>query len=193
MKYPKQKNCWSCNAVNDYKSFFCKNCKKIQEPIDVNEYDLFDLEKKYIINLILLEKKYLDLQSLIHPDKFINTSEQEKNFSMIHSSQINGAYNSLINNISRANILLKILGYKDNSDDKSFDDHSILEEIMVLQNQCLLAEEFKKKSKIIAEIKLKISETLNDIDHSFKSKSLSVANRLNIKLSYLEKMNKSLK
>ena len=46
----------------------------------------------------------------------------------------------------------------------------------------IIINNLEKKSKIIAEIKSKISETLNDIDHSFKSKSLSAANRLNIKL-----------
>ena len=34
----------------------------------------------------ILEEKYLELQILLHPDKFINASQEEKNFSNIHTS-----------------------------------------------------------------------------------------------------------
>ena len=59
---------------------------------------------------------------------------------------------------------------------------------MDIQNNFLEAENFEKKKSSIQKLNLKISETINNLSISFDKKEYKVAERLNIKLSYLEKI-----
>ena len=68
------KKCWNCKAEVLPKDFFCKFCKKIQENVEIDEFEIFTMDKSVFINLDLLEKKHLELQMTFHPNKFINLS-----------------------------------------------------------------------------------------------------------------------
>ena len=59
---------------------------------------------------------------------------------------------------------------------------------MDIQNNFLEAENPEHKKNSIQKLNRKISETMNNLSISFKKKEYDVANRLNIKLSYLEKI-----
>jgi len=185
-------NCWHCQKSVGYHDFFCSACKKIQEPLEKNPFEVFEIGKKFKIDLDELEKKHLQFQSFLHPDKFINSSENEQAFSLGHSSKINEAFNLLKNNISRADLLLQLFGFKAEKDNKSYNDRKVLEEIMDLQNECMLVETDNEKKKIKSTIESNIKKTLKDLDKSLDSKELANAYKNNIKLSYLEKMKKSL-
>ena len=143
---------------------------------------------EFLIDLNVLEDKYLELQSKLHPDKFVNSSQNEKDFSNEHSSRINESYKLLKNNVSRANIILKSNGYDLEKESKTFGDEKMLEDIMDLQSKCMLAENEISKKKIRNEIKEVIDETINELNLLFKKKSWKEAYNLNVKLSYLEKM-----
>ena len=41
--------------------------KKIQSDSNIDEFELFDIEKKFSVDLEHLEQKYLKLQQLFHP------------------------------------------------------------------------------------------------------------------------------
>lgn len=185
--------CWNCQNKEEHKNFFCTNCQKIQPPKDINEFELLGIEQSYDIDLDKLENRYLQLQKLFHPDKFSNSSEIEKNYSTTLSSMINDAYEKLEDLNSRANILLRLNGYMESDENKSFDNLEVLEEIMELQSKCLNTSELNKKKEILKDIDSKIHSTSGDISKSLDMKDFSNANKYNIKLSYLEKMRKSLK
>jgi molecular chaperone HscB len=159
----------------------------------MNEFELLGLERKYRIDLDDLENKYLKLQQLFHPDKFLNFSEKEKKYSTIVSSKINDAYQKIIDNSTRANILFKALGLQIDIEKKSYDDPEVLEEIMEIQNKCLLIDKKESKIKILKDLDQKIEKTTEQLSESFDSKNYSKAKKLNIKLSYLEKIRKNLK
>ena len=59
---------------------------------------------------------------------------------------------------------------------------------MEIQNEFLEAENYQKKQSSIEKLNLRISETTNELSRSFKNKNYEIANKLNIKLSYLEKI-----
>ncbi|MEE2695293.1 MAG: Fe-S protein assembly co-chaperone HscB [Pseudomonadota bacterium] len=188
-----QEICWNCKHHLQIKNFFCDNCEKIQSPWDINEFELLGLERKYKIDLDDLENKYLRLQQLFHPDKFLNFSEKEKKYSTIFSSKINDAYQKIINNSTRANILFKALGYEIDLEKKSYDDPEVLEEIMEIQNKCLSIDKKESKRKILKDLDQRIEETTEQLSKSFDDKNYPKAKKLNIKLSYLEKIRKNLK
>ncbi len=180
--------CWNCQNVIPANSFLCKKCNKIQPPKQVDEFKLLGISEKFDLDLEELENAYLKLQRLFHPDKYSQLSDKEIKYSTLLSSMINDAYQKLNNSISRASILLKLNGFNSHSEDQSFNDPEVLEEIMDIQNNFLEAENFEKKKSSIQKLNLKISETINNLSISFDKKEYKVAERLNIKLSYLEKI-----
>ena len=63
---------------------------------------------QFNIDLNRLQKSYRIIQAEIHPDKFISASEIEKKQSLIKSTEVNDAYQTLKNPIKRAKYLIKI-------------------------------------------------------------------------------------
>ena len=95
----------------------------------------------------------------MHPDKFINASKEEKTFSNIHTSSINNAFKVLCNDVNRIKILLEYFGYQI-SENESFQDVSVLEEIMELQNKSMSVERKSEKNKIKSQLKEKIEKEI---------------------------------
>ncbi len=186
-------SCWNCKSPVGYNQFFCHKCKKIQKPNHENEFKIFGVEEKFDLNLEELEEKYLKLQRLFHPDKYSTFSEQEIKLSTSHSSLINDAYQKLCDNNARADLLLKVKGYSVLVENRSFNDTDILEQIMDIQNECLEATNLESKKKVLKNLNSVILVSLHDLKSSFAEKKYEEANKINIKLSYLEKMKKTLR
>lgn len=186
-------SCWNCKSLVGNNQFFCHKCKKIQKPNHENEFKIFGVQEKFDLNLEELEEKYLKLQKLFHPDKYSTFSEQEIKLSTSHSSLINDAYQKLCDNNARAELLLKVKGYGVLLENRSFNDSDILEQIMDIQNECLEATNLESKKKVLKNLNSAILVSLNDLKSSFAEKKYEEANKINIKLSYLEKMKKNLR
>jgi len=180
--------CWNCQSAIPPNIFLCQKCNKIQPPKQVDEFKLLGISEKFDLDLEELENAYLKLQRLFHPDKYSQLSNQEIKYSTLLSSMINEAYQKLHSSISRASILLKLNGFNSHSEDQSFNDPEVLEEIMDIQNNFLEAENSEQKKSSIQNLNRKIRETMNNLSISFNNKEYEVANKLNIKLSYLEKI-----
>ena len=185
--------CWNCQTDTKVVDFRCSICNKIQNIRKTNPYEIFNLKQCYLIDNEELELKYYHLQNIFHPDKFINSAEKEKEISAYESSNINNAYNLLLNNVERIKILLKLKGYNTNSNsEKSFTDKNLLEEIMELQNKCMSIENENEKVKIKTEIMEKIKIIESEINQNFEKKEFFEIKNLSVKLSYLEKIKKNL-
>jgi molecular chaperone HscB len=185
--------CWNCKQKLELNSFFCDNCGKIQSPSNIDEFKLFNVDQTFNLDPEQLEYKYLKLQQLFHPDKFSNSSEREKRDSTMMSSIINGAYKKLSNPHDRVNLLLKINGYELSSDSKTFNDKFVLEEIMEIQNKCMEIEDSESKKVALNNLNLEIKNIIDEISKLFEKKEFENVSKLNIKLSYLEKIRKNLK
>ncbi len=185
--------CWNCKNKVDPKNLFCSKCNKIQLPKTLNEFELLGIEEIYNLNLEFLENRYLKLQKMVHPDKFSNLSDKEIKYSTLLSSMINDAYQKLENKNSRANLILTLRGFTKESESKSYNDPEVLEEIMNIQNRCLETDSLQSKKEILKELDYKISNTSKGISESFDIEDYKNAYKLNIKLSYLEKIKNNLK
>ena len=63
---------------------------------------------QFNIDLNRLQKSYRIIQAEIHPDKFVSASQIEKNQSLIKSTEVNDAYQTLKNPIKRASYLIEM-------------------------------------------------------------------------------------
>jgi len=75
-----------------------------------DHFSLFSLPVAFDLDVGDLTSRYLSLQKSLHPDNFINASEQERLTSVQQTAQLNDAYNTLKKPMLRARYLLLLKG-----------------------------------------------------------------------------------
>ncbi len=80
----------------------------MQISLSSDYFDLFDLPKQFNVDEGKLKARYMELQRMIHPDKFAAASEAEKRWSVQAAAHINSAHDTLAKPLSRASYLLKL-------------------------------------------------------------------------------------
>ncbi|MDP6094811.1 MAG: Fe-S protein assembly co-chaperone HscB [Gammaproteobacteria bacterium] len=71
-----------------------------------NYFQLFSITEKFHIDLGVLASRYHELQIETHPDKFADSTEQEKLMAVQNTSILNEAYATLNSPLKRAGYLL---------------------------------------------------------------------------------------
>ena len=56
--------------------------------MDLDSFKLFNLNYNFSINLKKLEDEYYILQKMLHPDKFINSTQKELLYAEVHAIQL---------------------------------------------------------------------------------------------------------
>lgn len=114
-----------------------------------NFFELFDVPIAYEIDLDLVQQRYRELQKAVHPDKFINASDQEKRISMQQTSWVNEAFNTLRQPVDRAIYLLKLKGVDINLENETTMDAGFLVEQMEMREAL---SEIRSKDDPLAEL-----------------------------------------
>lgn len=180
--------CWNCEAdLQDL--IICKKCKSVQPPSPTNVFECLGLSPQFDIDLNLLSERYLERQRLVHPDKFIFKTAEEKLYAQQHSSHINQCYQILNDNISRAEAILEYNNQSADTGDITIQDPVLLHESMEHREKLMMMEsknqviDFKKE---ILDLKHIIEQDLKqalDIENNFNH-----AKRLILRLKYLKKL-----
>lgn len=82
----------------------------IMQDSSTNHFALFGLPISFVIDSAVLDQRYRQLQSEVHPDKFAAASGTEKLRSMQWATSANEAYRTLKNPTARARYLLELQG-----------------------------------------------------------------------------------
>jgi molecular chaperone HscB len=75
-----------------------------------NHFELFNLPKQFAVDADALSSAYRDVQSRVHPDKFVNATDAEKRVAMQWATRANEAYQTLKNPQKRAQYLCELHG-----------------------------------------------------------------------------------
>jgi len=121
-----------------------------------NHFEIFELPVSFDLNKDTLAQRYRDLQRAVHPDKYANAPDRERRLAMQKTVQINEAFQTLKNPLTRAGYLLQLQG---------IDENDGIMEGEFLMTQMELREE-------LAEIKQKrqaIEAFLNRIEKEMQS------------------------
>jgi len=110
------------------------------------------------VDLPQIQQRYMNLQSLVHPDKFVNASDGEKRLSMQQTSHINEALQTLKDPVMRAIYLLKLKGLDINLENETTMDMSFLMAQMEMREAM---ENVKTKQ---AAAKMSFEESLDVLD-----------------------------
>src|SRR4030095_14940971 len=95
-------------------------------------FAVFGLRRKLGIEMSSLEQKFLQLSWKLHPDNFVNASEQERELSLKRSSELNDAYRVLRQPLARVEYLLEIQGERKEGEKKQQAPPELLEEVFEL-------------------------------------------------------------
>ena len=68
-------------------------------------FAIFGLPRKLWIEMSALEQKFLQMSWKLHPDIFVNASEEERDLSLKRSSELNDAYRTLRDPVGHGRII----------------------------------------------------------------------------------------
>ena len=124
--------CWGCGAAPGG-TRFCAACGKIQ-PISrgADYFAMLGLPRKLTIDADQLEARFHQLSWKLHPDNFVRASEHERELSLESSSQLNDAFRTLRDPVSRVEYLLGQAGMRREGQHKQQAPPELLEEVFEL-------------------------------------------------------------
>lgn len=159
-----------------------------------NYFQLFDVPVSFEVDLDVVQQHYMELQKMVHPDKFVNASAQEKRISMQQTSHINEALNTLKRPVDRALYLLKLKGMDINFDNETTMDAGFLMEQMELRESL---SEVRSKDDPLAELdriggglKVKTENMMADFSACYQEDRLDESRELIRKMQFLQKAKK---
>jgi molecular chaperone HscB len=89
---------------------FCAECGHVQPAEPTDFFSFFGLPRRLEIEEAALEREFYALSRKLHPDVYSRASEREQAWSLEKTSQLNDAYRTLKDPISRTEYLLQLEG-----------------------------------------------------------------------------------
>lgn len=98
-------------------------------------FSLFDLPVAFEVDLDLLQQRYREIQKQVHPDNFANTTESERLLAVQKASEVNDAYESLKNPLTRAEYMVMEHGFDVRHEQSTIKDGMFLMQQMELREE----------------------------------------------------------
>lgn len=187
-KKPNNIVCFFCRYKNSANNLFCSNCDKILSAT-TDFFSKFGFPISFEIDVNDCKKRYLEMQSKVHPDLFIKKSQIEQTIALNCSSFLNDGYHTLKDDYKRSKYILKLhdIDLDKESHQYFINQTEFLSEIMDLTEAKAEAIDDLEKTKINDYIENQKASTLENIKLDFKSGDISKAAIDTIKLSYYHK------
>lgn len=133
-------------------------------------FSVFGLPRKLWIEMGVLEQKFLQLSWKLHPDNFVNASEEERELTLKRSSELNDAYRTLKDPVARVEYLLAIEGERKEGEKRQQAPPELLEEVFELNESLDELREAKSAGAGVAALK----EHLHAAERNFGEKLAEV-------------------
>jgi len=141
-------------------------------------FAIFGLPRKLWIEMTALEQKFLQLSWKLHPDNFVNASEQERELSLKPSSELNDAYRTLRDPVGRVEYLLGIEGARKEGEHKQQAPPELLEEVFDLNESLDELRDAKSSGGDLTALKSRLEaaeksfqEKLGEVDAQLQAAS----------------------
>jgi molecular chaperone HscB len=145
--------CWNCHQ-RTLGTHFCSSCGKVLGPPAESDYFLtFEMPRKLSADPAALDQKFLSLSWRLHPDNFVNASEEERQLSLRRSSELNDAYRVLRDPVARIEYLLEIEGQRREGEKKQQAPPELLEEVFALNESLDELREARASGDDLARLK----------------------------------------
>ena len=168
--------CWSCGDMRA--AHFCTSCGKLQPAVPTDYFTFFGLPRKLNLDVAELEREFHRLSRKLHPDLYISGGGPEAEWSLEKSSQLNDAYRTLRDPISRTMYLLKLEGVQLEEQSKSATDKAretgqekkqvvppdLLEEVFELNMQLEELRTGKRMGEVEDSLKTELQQKKHDLE-----------------------------
>ncbi|KAB2825231.1 co-chaperone HscB [Aliivibrio sp. S4TY2] len=101
----------------------------------MNYFELFGLPNQFQLDGSLLSLQFRELQKRFHPDNFATASERDRLLSIQKAAQINDAYQTLKNPVTRAEYMLSEQGHDIRGEQTTMQDPVFLMQQMELREE----------------------------------------------------------
>ena len=152
----------------------------------MNFFELLGLPLRFAIGEKALEDAYFAKQREHHPDKLVNADAATRTKAIELSMQVNDAYDTLKNPVSRAEYLLMINGIF--MEEGTIHDPVLLTEMMELREQMHEAgRDGRALLQLVEDTKKSAGACITQLDGAFAVDDLALAQTLMLRLQYLHK------
>jgi molecular chaperone HscB len=163
--------CWNCHE-RTMGTHFCPGCGKVLQVPEHSDYFLMlGLPRRLWLDMSMLEQKFLELSWKLHPDNFVNATPEEREISLKRSSELNDAYRTLRDPVSRVEYLLAIEGTRKEGQTKQQAPPELLEEVFELNESLDELREAKAAGSDVGFLRQRLAaeeknfeEKLNGVD-----------------------------
>ncbi|MCW9012943.1 MAG: Fe-S protein assembly co-chaperone HscB [Gammaproteobacteria bacterium] len=159
-----------------------------------NYFEIFEIPVAFDVDLSKVGDAYRELQKEVHPDKFVNESEQQRRIAMQLTSLINEALKTIEEPILRAQYLLKLKGIDMESDtDTSMDAAFLMEQMEFRETIAEVRgkdDPLHELDQMTAELKQKLKALTNDFQKHYSDSSLKQARDAIRKMQFIIKAQK---
>lgn len=188
-KAPDVVMCWSCRGPVRAGQPFCETCKAVQPPGQVDHFRRLGVPMTFDVDVAALDAKFFELQRQLHPDRFATRTPREKAFSQQQAVALNEAYETLKDNLKRADYLLEVRGVDQMPDGCHLvNDQALLMESMELREALADAETPEDVERVANRAAGDINVCVADLSGAFKVMDLERACYLVTRLKYLTKL-----
>ncbi len=132
-----------------------------------NYFNLFQMSESMEIDLDLLDERFKSLQRELHPDRFINSSDTERRWSMQATSLVNQARQALLNPLSRACYLLSLSGIDLDTETDTRMSGGFLMAQMELRETLDIAKNADEPFEKLDELNRQVASMTKDIREAF--------------------------
>ncbi len=161
-----------------------------------NYFELFDLEVKFQLDLASLAAGYQKQQSQFHPDRYINSDNQEKRIAMQATTFINEAYKVLSDEHARARYMLELKGVPFDSEQDTTHDMEFLMSQMSLREEIDEADKQEDPLVYLDELSKHSSEQkqnlINKFQECYQEGAWDDAKEIVIKLQFFTRLHHQL-
>lgn len=159
-----------------------------------NYFQVFGLPIQYEVDLNLLAKRFRELQAQVHPDKFVNGTDEERRIAIQSTGFLNEAKDTLSDSRLRAHYLLSLKGIQFDFEIESgtTNDPEFLTQQMEIRESIEDAENaedpFDELDQLRKMIKSRKVDVENDFQTSYASGDFVVAKQAALKLRFCERI-----
>ena len=104
-------------------------------PLTQDYFELFDIPRAFEIDPDKLSDQYRILQRQLHPDRYVNATDQERRLSVQKTAFVNEAFQTLKSPMLRARYLLMLNGVEFDDEKETHFDSAFLMEQMELREE----------------------------------------------------------
>lgn len=157
-----------------------------------NHFDLFALPISFDVDKKLLSEVYRQLQAAYHPDRFANESDEKRRYAQQTAAQINEAYQTLKQPLSRGRYLLTLKGSPiDDAKNPHMDTEFLMHQLGLREKLDLLPQHSHASDELedfMQQIEQDIQDLVAAISHHFALDNLEEAKKNIYKLHFLNRL-----